>query len=503
MFSSRSRRPRTTQRVAVLTAAVIAVATLTSLPAHAGDATLDPSKFRGVNWADPGDNFSNTAVVPSGLSTADDYAMTYDKAAAIAASFRDLGFNTLRLPVNPYSVGTAWGDSYAGAIDAATDLGLYVILSYWEGTGSNADGRVDDPSAWWAMWTTLVEDYADNDHVHFGLMNEPHGYNPSEWVDLAAEWLDTFPSLPRDRVFVSGHGYSENLSVVCYDSRLDGTYLALHNYAFWNTYAYDRWLEDYSERLAGCAGRAIVEEFGVPMTSGLDFNAPPAGSASAQNYIAFLRATTDLARSLNLGTVYWPGLRTGDSYSLTRLVGSGADLSLDVVNQSGLDRLVWAWGDGDEDGDGVTVVVRVPETGALALSLAAQQTELSEARLSADLQHLEASGVLPEVTVADTRLANPGWDVVAAVGDFSSSEGSIDGAALGIAPEVVSTSGGQSVTAGPVVAPGAGFVDGTVLGSAAAGAGRGTAVLGAELELHVPTDTPPGTYTAVITVTVL
>jgi Transposase DDE domain group 1 len=42
----------------------------------------DTSGFRGVNWADPRDNYAADAVVPSGLSISDSYATTYAKASA-------------------------------------------------------------------------------------------------------------------------------------------------------------------------------------------------------------------------------------------------------------------------------------------------------------------------------------------------------------------------------------------------------------------------------------
>src|SRR5213078_1888945 len=114
------------------------------------------SAFRGVNWADPRDNYAADAVVPSGLSVQDDYATTYRKASGIVGEFRhELRANTVRLPINPSSVGTAWWRSYRGAIDASLNQGFKVILSYWEANNAK-DGRVDDPQAFNAMWDTVV-----------------------------------------------------------------------------------------------------------------------------------------------------------------------------------------------------------------------------------------------------------------------------------------------------------------------------------------------------------
>ena len=45
-----------------------------------------------------------------------------------------------------------------------------------------------------------------------------------------------------------------------------------------------------------------------------------------------------------MGSVYWPGLRTGDTYSMETLHGSGTDLTLTTNNPSGADRLSYGWG---------------------------------------------------------------------------------------------------------------------------------------------------------------
>ncbi len=65
----------------------------------------------------------------------------------------------------------------------------------------------------------------------------------------------------------------------------------------------------------------------------------------------------------------------------------------------------------------------------------------------------------------------------------------------------------QEVTPGPTVpgslSGGTGLTTGCVLGSAPAGAGRGTAQLDAGLRLELPTDTAPGTYAATPTLTAI
>ncbi len=114
------------------------------------------SDFRGVNWADPRDNYASDAVVPSGLKVTDDYRTVYRTTNHMVRGFKkNLGANTLRLPINPATVGTTWWKSYRATIDAATAYGDKVIVSYWEANTSK-DGLVDDTAAWQKMWNTVV-----------------------------------------------------------------------------------------------------------------------------------------------------------------------------------------------------------------------------------------------------------------------------------------------------------------------------------------------------------
>jgi hypothetical protein len=143
--------------------------------------------------------------------------------------------------------------------------------------------------------------------------------------------------------------------------------------------------------------------------------------------------------------------------------------------------------------------------GGLTISVADDTVVLPSPTLSPDGQSLVTGGALNEVTVADLRLANPGWTVSGQLTDFTSAAGTLGGEHLGWAPDVVSQDASQNVTAGDLVAAGVGdgLTASSELGSAPAGAGRGTAVLGADLDLVAPTDTPPGVYTATLTLTVI
>ena len=163
------------------------------------------------------------------------------------------------------------------------------------------------------------------------------------------------------------------------------------------------------------------------------------------------------------------------------------------------------------------ITTTVPLTGALTISVTNNQVNLPPLQLNGAGTLLSTSGNINNTTVTDTRNSNPGWNVSGQVTDFSGTpSGTINGHNLGWTPTVVSTSAGQTVTAGAAVSPAPGIAPGATpadpsqglktartMASAAAGVGVGTAVLNANLALNAPTNTPPGTYTATLTLTAI
>lgn len=156
--------------------------------------------------------------------------------------------------------------------------------------------------------------------------------------------------------------------------------------------------------------------------------------------------------------------------------------------------------DSDLDGDGLGVV------------------DLGTAVIAADGTKLTASGEIDPVRVTDTRAGDPGWTLSGVVTNFGNGTDEVNGFNLGWTPEIVSLSANQQGAFLLGSAVGADFV-GTPTGSATNGAlglktsrtlgtapdnsGNGTAVLGAGLDLNIPTDVSAGTYTATLTLTVV
>lgn len=143
------------------------------------------SGFKGVNWADPDDNFKDSLVVVSGLASTDNYAAVQTKSDNILTAFQQRGANTIRLPVNPSTVSQSWWSAYTGAIDLAASRSMNVILAYWEGSSSR-DGLIDNTTRFWNMWQTIVNKYGSNSRVYFEPFNEPHGYSTTDLNNIYA-----------------------------------------------------------------------------------------------------------------------------------------------------------------------------------------------------------------------------------------------------------------------------------------------------------------------------
>ena len=314
------------------------------------------SQFHGVNWADPNDNFITGPNIPVGLSTADNYATTYSKSTAILKGFQALGANTVRLGMNAATTSGSWWNSYTATLDAATALGMNVIICPWL-----QGGTVSDTTSFYQMWDTVIAKYGASSNVYFDVMNEPYAMSATQLTDFEAGWLAHYPNVPRGRVILPGQYADNNLCAVGADSRLTGTLLSIHIYSmFGDSHTTEAaWVTDFQNNLCGYASRAVLTEFGVPMNTGVNYNGPKDGT----NNISYLYAITDTVRSMGIGSVLWVGVKETNqtqgpgpcdnaSCAITTLNGSGTNLSLTLNNQSGLDRLQWGWGTGTNPGGG-------------------------------------------------------------------------------------------------------------------------------------------------------
>jgi hypothetical protein len=306
------------------------------------------NQFRGVNWADQRDNFQSGVIYVSGLSASD----TYDSAAIVAdrvvGQFMSLlGSNSVRLPINEATVSDYWG-TYTGAIDKALEKGR-VILCYW----AVSNGKPGNMTNFWNMWTTVINCYGSNSNCYFEPINEPYGYSKTDLCNLYYEFCTKFPGVAKGRIILDGTGYAQNVPDVGSDSRLSQCLLAVHEYNFFGNNSWlteSQWQSHFQGEVGSYADRTICTEWGCPMSAGVDrgvaYEKHDYNATSGDYYLYYCRAITSQLRSWSMGSMYWPGLRDGDTYSMTTRSGSsGSNLNLTLVNQSGLDRLQYSWGD--------------------------------------------------------------------------------------------------------------------------------------------------------------
>jgi hypothetical protein len=341
--------------IAALAAGTLAVGT------H--QAAASTSQFKGVNWADTRDNFVNGVLYPSGLSASDTNSSAATVADRVVGQMYSLtGANTVRIPINEPTVTGSYWSTYTGAIDAALTKGK-VILAYW----AYSNGKPANTTTFNQMWDTVVAKYGSNANAYFEVINEPYGYSTTDLDNFYNDWLTRHSGVPRSRVILDGAGDAQNVPAVGNDSRLNDTLLAVHDYSFFAGYESEtEWANHIAGYIGGFASRTVATEWGGPMSPGskngvnygtIDYSIP-----SGSFFADYIRGVSSELRTLGMGSVYWPGLRDGDWYSLTAKSGSGSGISLSLVNPSGLLRLHYAWGTSD-DGGSTTVAVVNAATG--------------------------------------------------------------------------------------------------------------------------------------------
>ena len=322
------------------------------------------NQFRGVNWADKRDNFVSDVLLVSGISFTDTYESASVIAERVVGEFvRLLGTNSVRLPINEPTVSSFWS-TYTGVIDVALTKGR-VVLGYWGPSQPSGPKSMDD---FWAMWAKVVKAYGGNPNAYFEIFNEPHMYKADELRSLYATWLEKFPEVPRDHVILDGSGLAWNIPDIADDSRFDGCFFAVHDYSFWASIETESGWRNHFKGLVGkYSDRTICTEWGGPMgagsKNGVYYDSMDYNQSSSNFFMAYIRGMTEQLREWQMGSFYWVGLRDGDWYSMTKRTGEGDNIKLEIVNQSGVDRMHYSWTDTVE----VVSLVQEPYEGEPAL----------------------------------------------------------------------------------------------------------------------------------------
>ena len=125
------------------------------------------------------------------------------------------------------------------------------------------------------------------------------------------------------------------------------------------------WRDFLKQKVGSYYNRTIATEWGVVMTTGIDYpisssqlTEPSGGSADPSDGLRriftpvadptintlYMSGITDQMREWGMGSCLWVGLRNNDTTSITKLNGTGTNLSLTVTNASALARIQWGWG---------------------------------------------------------------------------------------------------------------------------------------------------------------
>jgi hypothetical protein len=311
-----------------------------------GGLVADTSGFHCVNWADKGDNFQAGVLQPSGLLSSDDYATVKAKSDAILSGFQTvLKVNAIRIPINESTIVTnpSWWTAYKGILDSSISKNMRIIVAYWGQAGNNG-GKPADVNVFYTMWQAVVDAYGTNDLVYFDIMNEPWAYSPNAFMDLAAQWIAKFPTVPKNHIVVAGDYNDEDVNKQGADPRLAGCLLSIHAYpssSKTNTTTEQGWRDYIKAKVGPYYSRAIATEWsGTPMSTGVDYS----GAINGDVNMAYLVGVAGQLKDYGMGSCWWAGLETGNTYAIAKLSGTGTNLSISVTNTSGLARIQAAWG---------------------------------------------------------------------------------------------------------------------------------------------------------------
>jgi endoglucanase len=172
----------------------------------------EPLPFTGVNLA--GAEFNGKK-----LPGIHDQDYCYPKTASLEY-FQSRGVNVIRLPflwerLQPELYGEFQADEWRRLDDflrAALERGMVVILdphNYARYRGSLIGSKSVPIAAFEDFWRRLATAYADQERVWFGLMNEPHGIDATDWViDANAAIAAIRATGAANRILVPGVAWS-------------------------------------------------------------------------------------------------------------------------------------------------------------------------------------------------------------------------------------------------------------------------------------------------------
>jgi hypothetical protein len=197
-----------------------------------------------------------------------------------------------------------------------------------------------------------------------------------------------------------------------------------------------------------------------------------------------------LNAAVELGKVPWCGPDSGASAE--QPVGSIVD-SVNIHTNHG-------------EGQDIQVTVPTAAPGTFGWTMDGRNSLVNlGTAIEQNAEYFSASGEITPIIVTDTRHTQSPWSISASVGDFQDGTNTFSGLHLGWIPKVVTP--GAGTVAGAAIQSGydggEGLSVSRSLGGAAQGHDRGTATLGADLDLKIPSSVDSGSYRTTLTLTAL
>ena len=183
-------------------------------------------------------------VVPPATYNKDHFAThTTERDIALIAS---LGFDHVRLSVNPSPIFPGWGsrEEYFASLDAAVktilDHGLAVEIDLHPDSDFKArlkdDGFVEHFTNFWRQLAAHYSSW-DADRVFFEILNEPELGDRYRWYGIESKLAGAIrESAPRHTIIAAGARWSDNDDLVFMEPLADGN--VIYNFHFYDPHTF-------------------------------------------------------------------------------------------------------------------------------------------------------------------------------------------------------------------------------------------------------------------------
>lgn len=291
----------------------------------------------GCNWADPRDNYVNGILIYSGVGASSAASVHKAKAVELAGYAKSHGMNSVRIPTNPDTIANAdqW-NKFKNRVSGLDQEGMNTLITHWDGAGTNKDGKLDDRDDWDTMWQTINAQYQSWSKVYFSPFNEPFGLTKSELKNLFHNGFIDVIGKGDTKILINGTGYDDNVKEIAAFPAFDNCGFSQHIYPWYGNHTTNAgWSNEVKNRVGSADYSAtVVTEFGVQSIATRDFQSGSTGDGAVE----FVRGITQACKDVNMGCMYWPGWRSGDSFRLWENEGSNT-----VRNESLMDRLEYGF----------------------------------------------------------------------------------------------------------------------------------------------------------------